>query len=115
MSLDNFTPFFTTIGFGGITGFLFGYFIRKVIKILMFIFGGIFVLPLYLQAQGIITINLSRLQSYVEDIVYSVENILVTITSSSGQFSSSSSFGTEDVQFGIGSMVGGFVIGLIRG
>jgi uncharacterized membrane protein (Fun14 family) len=41
MSLDNFTPFFTTIGFGGITGFLFGYFIRKVIKILMFIFGGI--------------------------------------------------------------------------
>ena len=63
------------MGGGFFVSFLIGYFIKKIIKILMFVFGGILALLMYLQSQGIINVevNVDKLQS-------SAEAILNTIT-----------------------------------
>src|SRR5215216_1685058 len=67
-----------TMGGGFFVSFLIGYFIKKIIKILMFVFGGILALLMYLQSQGIINVevNVDKLQSSAEAIV----NTIVTNT-----------------------------------
>jgi uncharacterized membrane protein (Fun14 family) len=55
-------PTAASIGGGFFTGLLLGYFVKKVIKILMFVAGGIVGLLLYLQQQQIISVNLERLE-----------------------------------------------------
>jgi uncharacterized membrane protein (Fun14 family) len=49
MNVENLIPTATSIGGGLFIGILLGYFVRKVIKILIFISGGIVGLLLYLQ------------------------------------------------------------------
>jgi uncharacterized membrane protein (Fun14 family) len=49
----NFSPLLTTIGFGGLVGFLIGFVIKKLIKILAIIA----VALMYLGEQGIVNIN----------------------------------------------------------
>ena len=76
MNIENIYPIAGTSGGGFFASFLIGYFIKKVIKILMFVFGGILALLMYLQFQGIIDvkINLDKIQSSVEAIIdYSCE------------------------------------------
>jgi uncharacterized membrane protein (Fun14 family) len=57
LSAETIFPLAATIGGGFLSGILLGYFIKKVVKILMFIFGGIIALLLLLQYQGVIVIN----------------------------------------------------------
>jgi uncharacterized membrane protein (Fun14 family) len=45
----NLTPLLSTIGFGGIIGFLIGFTLKKVMKILAIVAGVFFVALLYLQ------------------------------------------------------------------
>src|ERR671924_844669 len=75
MSFENLSSFAATIGFGGISGFFIGYFIRRLIKILCFVFGGILVLLIYLQNQGIITIHMSKVESFATGIVNGLSNV----------------------------------------
>jgi len=49
MPIENIESIATSVGLGGITGFLLGYFIRKIIKLIFFAVGGILALLLYLQ------------------------------------------------------------------
>ena len=49
------TPLLTTVGLGGIAGFLIGLAIRYIIKILAIIVGIFFAALAYLQSQGIST------------------------------------------------------------
>jgi uncharacterized membrane protein (Fun14 family) len=51
----------TSVGFGGIAGFLIGYAIKKAIKIMMIIVGLFFAALGYLNYQGIVTINWDKL------------------------------------------------------
>jgi uncharacterized membrane protein (Fun14 family) len=100
MSFENFSSIATTVGFGGITGFLIGYFIKRIVKILMFVFGAIFALLMYLQHQGMISVNMDKLQNFAD-------GILTTVT---GQIQI-----TTMEHFGIplsSSMTAGFVLGL---
>jgi uncharacterized membrane protein (Fun14 family) len=53
----------TSLGIGGIAGFLIGYAIKKVIKIMMVIVGLFLAALLYLSHQGIITINWDKLEA----------------------------------------------------
>ena len=62
MNAANLIPIATSIGGGFFIGILLGYFVKKVIKILMFVAGGIVGLLLYLQQQQIISLNIERLE-----------------------------------------------------
>jgi uncharacterized membrane protein (Fun14 family) len=62
MIFESLIPTAASIGGGFFTGLLLGYFVKKVIKILMFLAGGIVGLLLYLQQQQIISLNIARLE-----------------------------------------------------
>jgi uncharacterized membrane protein (Fun14 family) len=55
-------PIITSVGGGLFVGLILGYFIKKAIKILLFITGGLVGLLLYLQQQQIVSINLDKLE-----------------------------------------------------
>ena len=69
MPIENIESIATSVGLGGIMGFLLGYFIRKIIKIILFAVGGILALLMYLQYQGLITVNMAKIQNYTDGIV----------------------------------------------
>jgi len=59
----NFSPLLTTVGFGGIVGFLIGFVIKKLFKILAIIAGVFFAVMIYLEQQGIVNVNWVKLQA----------------------------------------------------
>ena len=59
----SFSPLLTSIGFSGLTGFLIGYAIRHVLKILVVGAGIFFAALMYFQQQGILNINWDKLQT----------------------------------------------------
>lgn len=63
MNAESLIPTATSIGGGFFIGILLGYFIKKVIKVLMFVAGGIVGLLLYLQQQQIISVNIEKLET----------------------------------------------------
>src|SRR5437867_11267519 len=82
MSPESIFPLATTVGGGFLSGILLGYFIKKVIKILMFIFGGIITLLLLLQYQGMITINMSKLESSSSWLMNSLSSLSLQLSNS---------------------------------
>jgi uncharacterized membrane protein (Fun14 family) len=69
MPIENIESIARSVGLGGITGFLLGYFIRKIIKIILFAVGGLLALLMYLQYQGLITVNMAKIENYTDGIV----------------------------------------------
>jgi uncharacterized membrane protein (Fun14 family) len=61
MNAENLIPIATSVGGGFFIGILLGYFVKKVIKVLMFVAGGIVGLLLYLQQQQLISVNMEKL------------------------------------------------------
>src|SRR6476659_6096033 len=59
---ETFLPTIASASGGFFIGIILGYFVKKVIKILMFVAGGIVCLLLYLQQQQIISLNIERLE-----------------------------------------------------
>jgi uncharacterized membrane protein (Fun14 family) len=57
MIIESLIPTAASISGGFFIGILLGYFVKKIIKIIMFIAGGMLGLLLYLQQQEIISIN----------------------------------------------------------
>jgi uncharacterized membrane protein (Fun14 family) len=107
--IENFGPIMSTIGVGGITGFLLGYFMRKIIKIILFAVGGILALLMYLQYQGLITVNMAKIQSYTDALVN-------TLLSNSGEaWNHIISLGAANLGFPLtSSMAIGFTAGFLR-
>jgi uncharacterized membrane protein (Fun14 family) len=62
-------PFVSTVGFGGIVGFLVGLAIKYVIKMLAIVAGLFFAALAYLQSQGILNINWDKLQTMSQSIL----------------------------------------------
>ena len=56
-------PFASTIGFGGIVGFLIGFALKRIMKILAVIAGVFFAALLYLESQHIVNVNWDKLQT----------------------------------------------------
>jgi uncharacterized membrane protein (Fun14 family) len=69
-------PLLSTIGFGGIVGFLLGFTIKRIMKILAVIAGVFFAALLYLESPHIVNINWDRLQTISN-------SVLSTITTTS--------------------------------
>ena len=114
MDIESFGSIATIMGGGFFASFLIGYFIKKIIKILMSVFGGILALLMYLQSQGMISVevNAAKIQS-------SVEAILNTIVAngSANVFPTDSNTSTIGNNLGIpltGSVASGFMLGITR-
>lgn len=92
------------MGSGGIIGFLIGFAIKRVLKILAVVGGLFFGVLVYLQSQNIISINWDKLQP---------------ISESSLSFVANSIFNTQQIPLITGNMgiplTGGITAGLVLG
>ncbi|MBV9177414.1 MAG: FUN14 domain-containing protein [Nitrososphaeraceae archaeon] len=105
----NLTPLLSTIGFGGIVGFLIGFMLKKVMKILAIIAGALFAFLLYLQSQEMLNIYWDRLQNTSQGIVSAITAALTTTTAAGGSMS------IPGIQLTTGSAAVGFTIGFMKG
>ena len=112
MNIENIYPIAATSGGVFFASFLIGYFIKKVIKILMFVLGGILALLMYLQFQNIIDVNikLDKFQS-------SAEAIINAIAANATIFFDNNNPSLIEGNLGIpvsGSLTAGFMLGITR-
>jgi len=96
-----------SIGGGFFSGIILGYFLKKIIKILMFVVGDIVALILFLQQQQIISVNVDRLQ----------ESSVFIFTSVVSSFDKMTQIG-DVASLGIpltGGISAGLAVGLMKG
>jgi uncharacterized membrane protein (Fun14 family) len=77
---SNIMPFVSTIGFGSIVGFLVGFALKRIMKILTVIAGVFFAALLYLESQHIVNVNWDKIQT----ISNSVLSTITTATTTAG-------------------------------
>jgi uncharacterized membrane protein (Fun14 family) len=122
----NFSPLLTTVGFGGLVGFLIGFVIKKLFKILAIIAGVFFAVLIYLGEQGIVNVNWDKLQGISQGVLSTVTNTITNSTVSRGvgespAASSSSLLPTTTMTLTnlgtplTGSAALGFAIGIMKG
>jgi uncharacterized membrane protein (Fun14 family) len=115
VDISSLTSTATSAGLGGITGFLIGYAIKKVVKILLVIVGLVFVAFMFLEYQKIISVNWNKIQTTT---IAALGNV------TSGQLLASSGIPWTNhitssmTSFGIpltGSLTAGLLLGFLRG
>lgn len=102
----------SSVGFGGIAGFLIGYAIKKVVKITLILIGLFIAALAYLGYQGIISINWDRLVSGASNATGGVGNATGQVTGAGDQFANTL------VNIGIpftGTFAAAFVFGFMKG
>ena len=113
--ISSLTSTATSVGFGGISGFLIGYAIKKVVKFMLVLVGLVFVAFMFLQYQKLITVNWSKIQN---------ASMVALSNATSGQLLQRTGLpGTDHLpsamaNFGIpltGSLTAGLVLGFMRG
>jgi uncharacterized membrane protein (Fun14 family) len=101
----------TSIGFGGITGFLIGYAIKKVMKIMLIVLGLLIVAVIALEYQKLISVNWNnKIQTGLFGALGNVTNGQIPGTHEK--------IATTMSNIGIpltGSLTAGFVLGFLRG
>jgi uncharacterized membrane protein (Fun14 family) len=123
---NSFTPLLTSVGFGGIAGFLIGLAIRYIIKILAIVAGIFFAALAYLQSQGILNINWEKLQTLSQPLLSSLTNNLNSTGTGTGHGATTAAipsilhsnlpFLPVDMGLPLAGSAGlGFVFGLTRG
>jgi uncharacterized membrane protein (Fun14 family) len=93
---SNIMPFVSTIGFGGIVGFLLGFALKRIMKILAVIAGVFFAALLYLESQHIVNVNWDKLQTISN-------RVLLTITTTSNATSTTGGGGMGAIQAFLGN------------
>src|SRR5919201_389257 len=83
-SATNFSPLLTTVGFGGLAGFLIGFVIKKLFKILAIIAGVFLAALMYLEQQGMVNINWDKLNVAYHDVLSTVTHTITNSTASGG-------------------------------
>ena len=68
----SFMPLLSTIGFGGIAGFLVGFALKRIMKILAVIAGVFFAALMYLESQHIVNVNWDKLQTISNSILSTI-------------------------------------------
>jgi uncharacterized membrane protein (Fun14 family) len=111
LNFDSFVSGAATIGGGFVLGMLIGYFLRKILKLVIFALGGIFSLLLYLQYQGLVTVNLDKVQNAADKIMTTAINSTSIISQAEGKVST--------IPLGIGNLVlpftGSMAVGITAG
>jgi uncharacterized membrane protein (Fun14 family) len=75
---SNIMPFVSTIGFGGIAGFLVGFALKRIMKILAVITGVFFAALLYLESQHIVNVNWDKLQIISNSVLSTITSAATT-------------------------------------
>ena len=83
-SATNFSPLLTSVGFGGLAGFLIGFVIKKLFKILAIIAGVFFAVLIYLKQQGMVNINLDKINTAYHGVLSTVTNTITNSTTATG-------------------------------
>jgi uncharacterized membrane protein (Fun14 family) len=86
MIIDSLGIFVVTVDSGGTAGFLIGYFLRKLLKLVLFARGGVLSFLLYLQYQGLITMNMDKIQSIADKFVTTIPKSISVISQIEDQF-----------------------------
>jgi uncharacterized membrane protein (Fun14 family) len=107
MNVETLIPTATSVGGGFFAGIMLGYFVKKIIKVLMFVVGGIAGLLLYLHQQQIISVSIDKLETSLMLIVTTLGSSFDSIT----QIGDATFLGIPLVD----SVSAGFTIGLIKG
>jgi uncharacterized membrane protein (Fun14 family) len=81
---SNIMPFVSTIGFGGIVGFLVGFALKRIMKILAVIAGVFFAALLYLESQHIVNVNWDKLQTISNGVLSTIATTAATNASATG-------------------------------
>jgi uncharacterized membrane protein (Fun14 family) len=136
MSIEsNILPLASTIGFGSIVGFLVGFTIKRIMKILAVIAGVFFAALLYLESQHIVNVNWDKLETISNSVLSTITTATATTnaTSTGGigvgpiqAFLGNNSTGAASIlpitstmaNLGIpltGSTAMGFTIGILKG
>jgi len=97
----------SSIGGGFFTGIMLGYFLKKIIKILMFVTGGLVALLLYLHQQQVISVNVEKMEA-------SSTFIFNSVASSFDKMIQTGDMATLGIPL-IGGLSAGLAIGLIKG
>lgn len=100
----------TPIAVGGIAGFLAGYAIKKVIKIVLVIAGLMIVAYVALGYQNYVSVDWSKIEEAGSGLISNVSNTNLPGTEQSIS-SAMAAFGIPLV----GSLAGGFILGFIKG
>ena len=79
----SFMPFVSTIGFGGIAGFLVGFALKRIMKILAVIAGVFFAAIMYLESQGIMNIHWDKLQTISNSVLSTITTTAATTNATS--------------------------------
>jgi len=79
------TSILASVGFGGVAGFLIGYAIKKVMKLMLVLIGLFFSALAYLWHQEIITIHWDRFVASSEGTLQGLQNATGTIPSAADQ------------------------------
>ena len=111
MNIEHLSPLVTSVAFGGMTGFLIGYAIKKIMKIVAVAPGIFFTGLMYLESQNIVNINLDKLQT-------TSQNAVSTLAHAAGQipFVSGAAASTINIALPLtGSAAMGFTIGFMKG
>jgi uncharacterized membrane protein (Fun14 family) len=77
-------PFVSTISFGGIAGFLIGFALKRIMKILAVIAGVFFAALLYLESQHIVNINWDRLETISNSVLSTIATTANSTTTAGG-------------------------------
>jgi len=80
---SNIMPFVSTIGFGGIVGFLIGFMLKRIMKILTVIAGVFFAALLYLESQHIVNVNWDKLQMISNSVLSTIAATATTTNATS--------------------------------
>jgi uncharacterized membrane protein (Fun14 family) len=108
LSIENISPTLFSIGSGSVIGFLVGFAIKRVMKILAVITGVFLTALIYLQSQSILNINWDKVQSVSQSTLTTIMNSLTDTVQIS----------TLAGNLGIpltGGLAAGFTIGLMKG
>jgi uncharacterized membrane protein (Fun14 family) len=81
---SNIMPFASTIGFGGIIGFLVGFMLKRIMKILAVIAGVFFAALLYLESQHIVNVNWDKIQTISNGVLSTIATATTNVTSTGG-------------------------------
>jgi len=80
---SNIMPFVSTIGFGGIVGFLIGFMLKRIMKILAVIAGVFFAALLYLESQHIVNVNWDKIQTISNSVLSTIAATATTTNATS--------------------------------
>jgi uncharacterized membrane protein (Fun14 family) len=100
-------PIITSIGGGLVSGILIGYFLKKIIKIIIFIAGGIVALLLYLQHEQVILVDVEKIET-LSTLIFN------SVASSFGKMTQIGDISTLRIPLA-GGLSAGLAIGLMKG